>query len=97
MAYAELAGKRTRVNNATGATDVDGLRATSAYQVVTPDECVALYASLSPSQRMLLHPLVGGLDPEIGWASLQLFADRVMPRLSRPTKDSLPAIQERSR
>ena len=97
MAYAELAGKRTGVNNATGASDVAGLRATSAYQVVTPDECIALYASLSSSQRMLLHPLVGGLEPEIGWASLQLFADRVLPRLLRSRKDHLPAIQERSR
>jgi alkanesulfonate monooxygenase SsuD/methylene tetrahydromethanopterin reductase-like flavin-dependent oxidoreductase (luciferase family) len=82
-AYYALAAGRDRVNNAPSAVDLDGLRGSGAYQVVTPDECVSLYESLVPSQRLLLHPLVGGLDPDVGWASLQLFGDRVLPRLNR--------------
>jgi len=31
---------------------------------------------------VVLHPLVGGLDPEIGWESLELVADRVIPALN---------------
>jgi hypothetical protein len=29
-----------------------------------------------------LHPLMGGMPPELGWESLQLFADRVAPALA---------------
>jgi len=60
------------------ASDPEQLRATGTYRVVTPDECLALaerYGTLT------FKPLVGGLDPEVGWAGLQLFADRVLPRL----------------
>jgi len=31
--------------------------------------------------RVLLHPLMGGIDPELGWSSLRLFAERVLPRI----------------
>jgi alkanesulfonate monooxygenase SsuD/methylene tetrahydromethanopterin reductase-like flavin-dependent oxidoreductase (luciferase family) len=61
------------------AEDVAGVRASGQYQVVTPDECVKLareHASVT------LHPLVGGIDPAIGWESLQLVADKVMPELA---------------
>lgn len=58
--------------------DPDELRRSGQYRVVTPDECLALAA-----QTRALHfkPLVGGLDPDVGWEGLQLFADKVLPRL----------------
>jgi len=31
---------------------------------------------------LTFKPLVGGLDPDIGWEGLQLFADQVLPRLA---------------
>jgi predicted unusual protein kinase regulating ubiquinone biosynthesis (AarF/ABC1/UbiB family) len=31
--------------------------------------------------RVLLHPLMGGLPPALGWASLELFEQKVLPRL----------------
>ena len=30
----------------------------------------------------MLHPLVGGIDPAIGWESLELTKNRVMPLLA---------------
>ena len=63
------------------AGDADELRTSGRYLVLTPDECVRLYRSLPDDGALLFHPLVGGLDPEVGWASLELFADRVLPRL----------------
>ncbi|MCW2547488.1 MAG: Luciferase, partial [Mycobacterium sp.] len=27
----------------------------------------------------VLHPMVGGMPPEIGWESLRLFVDKVLP------------------
>jgi hypothetical protein len=28
-----------------------------------------------------LHPLMGGMPPELGWESMQLFVDKVQPRI----------------
>ena len=61
------------------AEDVAGVRASGQYQVVTPADCVKLareHASVT------LHPLVGGIDPAIGWESLELVVDKVMPELA---------------
>lgn len=57
------------------------VRKTGMYLVVTPAECVELAMSLLPGQGLPLHPLIGGLDPDIGWSSLELFVNRVLPEL----------------
>ncbi|HQR04407.1 MAG: LLM class flavin-dependent oxidoreductase [Proteobacteria bacterium] len=54
------------------------LKASGAYAVMTPEECVT---QLRTAGSLFLHPLVGGLSPEIGWRSLRLFAEKVMPAL----------------
>ncbi|MHB1488630.1 MAG: LLM class flavin-dependent oxidoreductase [Acidimicrobiales bacterium] len=61
------------------ADDLAALQASNQYKVVTPDECVALAQEFS---SVVLHPLVGGIDPRIGWESLELVASKVMPRLA---------------
>jgi alkanesulfonate monooxygenase SsuD/methylene tetrahydromethanopterin reductase-like flavin-dependent oxidoreductase (luciferase family) len=66
---------------ASEATSVDELRSEGVYRVLTPDECVDLAEELGRGGGINLHPLCGGLPPEIGWESLQLFVDRVLPRL----------------
>jgi hypothetical protein len=60
------------------ADDADALRASGAYAVVTPDECVAMARSTG---ALRLHPLMGGLPPELAWESLELVAAKVLPRL----------------
>jgi alkanesulfonate monooxygenase SsuD/methylene tetrahydromethanopterin reductase-like flavin-dependent oxidoreductase (luciferase family) len=62
--------------------DAAALAATGQYQVLTPDECLRLAESLTDEQRIVLHPLLGGVDPDVGWSSLELFASRVLPRLT---------------
>jgi alkanesulfonate monooxygenase SsuD/methylene tetrahydromethanopterin reductase-like flavin-dependent oxidoreductase (luciferase family) len=59
--------------------DTDALRASGRYAVVTPDECVALASSTG---ALRLHPLMGGLPPELAWESLELVASDVLPRLA---------------
>jgi len=54
------------------------VRASGVYRVVTPDECVALAQEVG---RIILHPLMGGMSPELGWQSLRLFASQVLPRI----------------
>ncbi len=58
---------------------IDELRTGGRYIVVTPDEAIELVQGYSPDTIITLHPLVAGLDPEVGWASLNLFAERVLP------------------
>ncbi|MBO0729880.1 MAG: LLM class flavin-dependent oxidoreductase [Acidimicrobiaceae bacterium] len=60
------------------ASDEQELRSRGIYRVVTPDECVELAAA---EGGLTCKPLVGGLDPDVGWSSLQLLADKVVPRL----------------
>jgi alkanesulfonate monooxygenase SsuD/methylene tetrahydromethanopterin reductase-like flavin-dependent oxidoreductase (luciferase family) len=63
--------------------DLAELRASGSYLIVTPEECVALARKLGPAGQLEFHPLVGGADPEIGWAGLHLFAKEVLPALRR--------------
>ncbi len=70
------AGQRSEVDVA--ARTEDDVRRSGVYRVVTPEECVAI---AEEHGRILLHPLMGGIEPELGWESLRLFADEVLPRL----------------
>jgi alkanesulfonate monooxygenase SsuD/methylene tetrahydromethanopterin reductase-like flavin-dependent oxidoreductase (luciferase family) len=63
---------------ASDATTADELRASGMWMVVTPDECVELARQ---NGAIALHPLMGGMPPELGWSCLELFANEVMPRL----------------
>jgi hypothetical protein len=36
---------------------------------------------LGPGCAILLHPLVGGMDPELSWESLELFEKKVLPAI----------------
>jgi len=59
------------------AADLEAVKAGGTYAVVTPDECLAM---LRDNVSILFHPLIAGLDPAIGWESLRLFVERVLPR-----------------
>ena len=59
----------------------EDLRGSGAYAVVTPEQCVALAAKLGDSGTLLLHPLMGGMDPDLSWKSLRLFERAVLPHI----------------
>jgi hypothetical protein len=54
------------------------------YRVVTPDECVALVQEQGAFGSVVLHPLMGGIDPDSAWEGLELFATKVLPRVKAP-------------
>lgn len=62
-------------------TDAAQLRASGAYAIVTPGECLQIARDLGPGGRLAFHPLMGGMDPQLGWESLELLRTRVMPHL----------------
>lgn len=59
-------------------TDLDELRASGDYAVLTPDELVAELRA-APVPFAFFHPLCGGMPPDLAWSSLQLFEREVMP------------------
>jgi alkanesulfonate monooxygenase SsuD/methylene tetrahydromethanopterin reductase-like flavin-dependent oxidoreductase (luciferase family) len=67
-----------------GAQTWEQLRDSGRYAVVTPAECVAL---AERDGHIMLHPLMGGIEPELGWESLRLFESGVLPSLSSPISD----------
>ncbi len=65
-------------------TDEAALRATNRYPVVTPDELVKQARALGPDGFVMLHPMSGGLDPDVAWESLELVEKKVLPALRTP-------------
>lgn len=72
-------GQRSAVE--VDASDVEQLKASGVYRVVTPEECVALAGDVGPMGSLLFHPLMGGMPPDLGWESLELFESKVLPQL----------------
>jgi len=72
----------SKANPWTPLRDVAAVRESGMYAVVTPEECVALVRALGPTANLNLKPLVAGLDPAVGWSSLELFVDKVLPALA---------------
>jgi alkanesulfonate monooxygenase SsuD/methylene tetrahydromethanopterin reductase-like flavin-dependent oxidoreductase (luciferase family) len=63
-------------------TDAERARADGFYAVLTPDECIDVAHRLGEQgSTILFKPLIGGLDPEVSWASFELFVDKVLPAL----------------
>jgi hypothetical protein len=60
-------------------------RRSGFYKIVTPDEAVKLAeeAEKLGSNYFMMDPVIGGLNPEFGWESLELLANKVIPRLQR--------------
>jgi alkanesulfonate monooxygenase SsuD/methylene tetrahydromethanopterin reductase-like flavin-dependent oxidoreductase (luciferase family) len=65
----------------------DELRASGMYEIVTPAEAVAL---VRERRGVSFKPLMGGLDPDLGWESLHLFESKVLPELRRAESESEP-------
>jgi hypothetical protein len=57
------------------------VKASGWYRVMTPDECVTFIAEIPAGRDVGFAPLIAGLDPKIGWQGLELFVDKVLPRV----------------
>jgi alkanesulfonate monooxygenase SsuD/methylene tetrahydromethanopterin reductase-like flavin-dependent oxidoreductase (luciferase family) len=80
--YAEEAGWET--SPFAGVDTLEKLKASRMFDVVTPDECIKMAEEADKiGGEPGLMPLVGGLDPKLGWESLELFVKKVLPRVKR--------------
>ncbi|MGQ0824132.1 MAG: LLM class flavin-dependent oxidoreductase [Actinomycetota bacterium] len=66
------------------AESVADLKRADQLWVGTPAEILARARELPPAAALNFHPLAGGLPPDLAWASLELFATRVLPELRTP-------------
>ncbi|HVM97851.1 MAG TPA: LLM class flavin-dependent oxidoreductase [Candidatus Acidoferrales bacterium] len=60
------------------AQTIDDMKKSDAYKILTPEQCVELATTQG---RVILHPLMGGMSPEVGWEGLRLFEKEVLPRI----------------
>ena len=80
--YADWARERGGGSTKWRPTDsIDELRGNEQFRVLTPDECVEFARKLPDDAELRFNPLMGGLDPEIAWRSLELFERKVLPVL----------------
>ncbi|MBX6391648.1 MAG: LLM class flavin-dependent oxidoreductase [Frankia sp.] len=63
------------------APSLEELRARGQYRVLTPDELVAELTAKGPFAVAVVHPMMGGIPPEVAWESLRLLEKEVIPRL----------------
>ena len=60
-----------------------GIWKNPAYQVLTPEQTLALVEELGDNSSLYLAPLFAGIDPKKGWEMLQLFERDVLPHIPR--------------
>jgi alkanesulfonate monooxygenase SsuD/methylene tetrahydromethanopterin reductase-like flavin-dependent oxidoreductase (luciferase family) len=78
LSYARINVGNTHTASLSRATTAEELRAEDrTHRIVTVDEAVRMIGTGMPIQ---LHPLVGGLPPDIAWRYLRTVTDEVMPR-----------------
>jgi alkanesulfonate monooxygenase SsuD/methylene tetrahydromethanopterin reductase-like flavin-dependent oxidoreductase (luciferase family) len=65
--------------------DTEELRASGRYRVLTPEQYISELQA-RPSPFVTLHPLCGGMPPDVAWESLRLFEHEVVPAF----KDQIP-------
>lgn len=64
------------------ASTVEELRAEGIYTIITPDEAVEMATAGGDAFSFNMHPLCGGMPIDRGWEFLQIYADKVLPRLT---------------
>ena len=68
------------------AESVADLMASPQFVVGTPEQVRARLEQVPPDGSVTLSPLAGGLPPDLAWASLELFAEQVLPHLQSPAR-----------
>lgn len=80
---AEAYGKDVDVGVYNAGVTLESIRESGTYQVLTPEQSVALIGELGDYSSLYLTPLFGGIAPEKGWAMLRLFEEKVLPHVPR--------------
>jgi len=58
-----------------GMDTIEKIRAANLVKVVTPEQAI----EIGMVRAIGLQPMIGGLHPELGWKSLEMFVNKVLP------------------
>jgi alkanesulfonate monooxygenase SsuD/methylene tetrahydromethanopterin reductase-like flavin-dependent oxidoreductase (luciferase family) len=64
-----------------GGVTAETVRESGIYQILSPEQTLALAEKLGPHSVLYLSPLLAGIAPEESWRMLRLFETRVLPHL----------------
>jgi alkanesulfonate monooxygenase SsuD/methylene tetrahydromethanopterin reductase-like flavin-dependent oxidoreductase (luciferase family) len=82
--YAEWTEGASSSSPYAGLTTLDAVRKSGIYQILTPDEAVRLCTEADKiGADLALAPLMGGMDPQIGWESIHMLINKVLPRVKK--------------
>ena len=77
--YAEWLGKAESASLSKAATIETLRKEQGAYRIYSPDEAIT---ALKSQGVLMLHPLCGGLPPDLAWETLELMRSRVLPEMN---------------
>jgi len=83
--YAERQPSGQRSLPLVRAENMDDLKKSKQILVGTPDEILAVAATVSELGSLTFNPLCGGIPPDIAWKSLEMFAAKCQPKLTGRT------------
>ncbi len=64
-----------------GSTRLEHIRNNAAYQILTPEQTLAMADGLGNNGVIFLNPLFSGIEPADAFTMLELFENKVMPYL----------------
>jgi len=65
---------------------IDTIKQSPAYQVLTPEQALAMAEQLGDHSVLYLNPLLAGIDPGYSWEMLKLYEREVHPFLKHPAR-----------
>jgi alkanesulfonate monooxygenase SsuD/methylene tetrahydromethanopterin reductase-like flavin-dependent oxidoreductase (luciferase family) len=80
-AYGEWNAQSGKGGPYNAVADIDALRATGRYTVMTPDQLIGRIKAM-PQPAAAFHPLCGGMPIDPAWESLRLFEREVLPEFA---------------
>ncbi|MGW6332976.1 LLM class flavin-dependent oxidoreductase [Nocardia rhamnosiphila] len=90
--YARLANKLGQKTPYQEAGTIEELRERGTYLVLSPEQCVDYLRPHLDKHHLVYASLVGGLDPDMSWESLELLATEVIPVLQAEMDAGAPQV-----
>lgn len=82
MIYASWQPSYQRSTVHSDARTLDDLRREGKFLALTPQQCLERARTQGPAASFVHYPLCAGTPPELGWESLRLYGDEVLPKLA---------------
>jgi len=96
--YAEFTDGASSSSPFEGMTNMEAIEKSGLFYVVTPEQCAKMALEAQKMQgRYSIAPLIGGLSPKVGWKSLELLVDKVLPLMGHGKLRTSVAVASKSR